>query len=209
MVAIDIENRPKRAQKLPAEERRGQILDAATAIFARKGFAGAGTAEIAAAAGIGEPTIYRYFPSKLDLYAATVQHCADMVMDAWAEIAKRNEDPLNALLSLGQWYHESMLERPDVLRLRFRSIMEAEDTGLMEWARETQRRFRGFIHDLFVRAKEQGRLNPSANPDTMAWLFMSIGALLDQTNLLGLSDDISPRDMVAMANLMFEGRLQP
>jgi AcrR family transcriptional regulator len=207
MVALEIEDRPKRAQRLPAEERRQQILDAAIAVFALRGFTAAGTAEIAAAAGIGEPTIYRYFPNKLELYTATIRYSADVIMEAWRRIAEENEDPLNALLMLGQWYHQSMLQRPEILRLRFRSIMDAGELGLLDWARETQEEFRSFVRGLFVRAKENGRLNPTTDPETMTLLFMAVGALMDQMNLLGNSDEIQPRDLVALGNVLFEGRL--
>jgi AcrR family transcriptional regulator len=59
-----------RAPRLPADERRNQIVDVAVQVFARHGYAATGTADIAEAAGIGEPTIYRYFESKRDLYLA-------------------------------------------------------------------------------------------------------------------------------------------
>lgn len=206
MVAAEVEDMPRRAQRLPAEERRQQILDAAITVFAERGYAGAGTADIAAEAGIGEPTIYRYFPNKIELYTATVRYCSEEIMEAWKEIAEEHEDPINALLSLGRWYHQSMHERPDILRLRFRSLMDVAAPELTDWARETQEEFRDFIHTLFVRAKEEGRLKPTADPDTMTLLFMAVGALLDQMNLLG-SVDMEARDLVALGNLMFEGRL--
>lgn len=196
-----------RAPKLSAEERRHQILEAAIPIFARKGHAAAGTAEIAEAAGIGEPTIYRYFPNKMELYFATVRLCADEIMEAWRRIAEEEPDPLNALLRLGQWYHQSMRERPDVLRLRFRAFMDAADSGMLEWARETQGRFREFVYMLFERARESGRLNPATDTRTMTLLFMSVGALLDQMNLLENSEEIQPRDLVALGNVLFEGKL--
>lgn len=207
MVTAEIENKPRRAQRLPAEERRQQILDAAITVFAQSGYAGSGIAEIAAAAGIGEPTIYRYFPNKNELYTATVRYCSEEIMKAWAAIAEENEDPLNALLTLGQWYHQSMRERPDILRLRFRSMMDAAAPEMIEWARETQREVREFVHELFVRAKAEGRLNPTTDPDTMTLLFMAVGALLDQMNLLASGDELEPRDLVALGNVMFEGRL--
>jgi AcrR family transcriptional regulator len=206
MVTAEIEDMPRRAQRLPAEERRQKILDAAITVFAERGYAGAGTADIATAAGIGEPTIYRYFPNKIELYTSTVRYCAEEIMKAWEEIAEENEDPLNALLSLGQWYHQSMQERPDILRLRFRSLMDVTAPELTDWARETQQEFRDFIHALFVRAKEEGRLKATTDPDTMTLLFMAVGALLDQMNLLG-TVDVEARDLVALGNLMFEGRL--
>jgi AcrR family transcriptional regulator len=49
------------------EARRNQILDAAVAVFAEKGFHRATTKRIAEEAGIAEGTIYNYFESKGDL----------------------------------------------------------------------------------------------------------------------------------------------
>lgn len=47
--------------------RRAQILEAATRVFAEKGFHRATTKDIARAAGIAEGTIYTYFAGKTDL----------------------------------------------------------------------------------------------------------------------------------------------
>lgn len=49
------------------EARRNQILDAAAAVFAEKGFHRTTTKDIAGKAGIAEGTIYNYFDSKDDL----------------------------------------------------------------------------------------------------------------------------------------------
>lgn len=54
------------------EQRRSEILEAATTIFARVGFAATDVQEIAALAGVGKGTVYRYFPSKEGLFLATV-----------------------------------------------------------------------------------------------------------------------------------------
>lgn len=55
-----------------AEETRRRLLDAAASVFARKGYDGAGVAEIASQAGISAGAIYSHFPSKAELYAATL-----------------------------------------------------------------------------------------------------------------------------------------
>lgn len=47
-----------------ADERRGELLEAALALFARKGFAETTVADVAARAGVTAGTVYRYFPSK-------------------------------------------------------------------------------------------------------------------------------------------------
>lgn len=56
------------AMRLDSEERRRAIVAAAVPLFARKGFAGATTREIAEAARVSEALLYKHFPSKMELY---------------------------------------------------------------------------------------------------------------------------------------------
>jgi AcrR family transcriptional regulator len=55
------------------QERPGDIVAAALALFAEKGFAGAPLDEIAARAGVSKGTLYLYFETKQDLFRAVVQ----------------------------------------------------------------------------------------------------------------------------------------
>jgi TetR/AcrR family transcriptional regulator, transcriptional repressor of aconitase len=54
--------------RLDGDERRKAIVAAAVPLFARKGFAGTTTRELAEAAGISEALLFRHFPSKQLLY---------------------------------------------------------------------------------------------------------------------------------------------
>lgn len=54
--------------RLDSDERRTAIVMAAVPLFARKGFAGTTTREIAEAAGISEALVFKHFPSKQSLY---------------------------------------------------------------------------------------------------------------------------------------------
>ena len=60
-------------------ERRAAIVAAALQVFGSGSYAGSTTAEIARAAGVSEPIIYRHFPSKRELWFA----CLD---EAWREL---------------------------------------------------------------------------------------------------------------------------
>lgn len=55
---------------MSAEDRKQAIVKAALPLFARKGFARTTTRELAKAAGVSEPLLYRHFPSKEALYTA-------------------------------------------------------------------------------------------------------------------------------------------
>ena len=60
-------NTPDPIQELVMTARRKQILDAATQVFAEKGFHRATIKEIARVAGIADGTIYTYFASKTEV----------------------------------------------------------------------------------------------------------------------------------------------
>jgi AcrR family transcriptional regulator len=54
--------------RLDSDDRRKAIVSAAVPLFARNGFAGTTTRELAAAAGVSEALLFRHFPSKQSLY---------------------------------------------------------------------------------------------------------------------------------------------
>src|SRR5262245_58656176 len=86
-----------------ADERRQAVLDAATHEFAVKGYHGASTEEIARAAGISQPYLFRLFGSKKELYLATFTRCEQKLYDGFAEAAK-GKSGLEALQAMGQAY---------------------------------------------------------------------------------------------------------
>lgn len=60
--------------------RRQEILDAALAVFAEKGYHAAGIADIAAELNIGHGTFYRYFRNKLDIFNAVLARIMGEIM---------------------------------------------------------------------------------------------------------------------------------
>jgi TetR/AcrR family transcriptional regulator len=83
--------------RLPADERRRQLIEVSIDLFSRKGFAGTTTKEIAAAAGVTEAIIFRHFATKQDLYTAIVEHmCSRAETADWLRgaesLMERNED---------------------------------------------------------------------------------------------------------------------
>ncbi len=59
--------------RISAPDRKRQILAIATSLFARQGFAGTTTRQIANQADVNEALIFRHFPSKEDLYWAVLE----------------------------------------------------------------------------------------------------------------------------------------
>ncbi|MCC3276781.1 MULTISPECIES: TetR/AcrR family transcriptional regulator [unclassified Arthrobacter] len=60
--------------RLPREERRRQLLNAAQEVFVSNGFHGAAMDEIAEAAHVSKPVLYQHFPGKRELYMALLDN---------------------------------------------------------------------------------------------------------------------------------------
>jgi AcrR family transcriptional regulator len=62
--------------RLQVDERRRQLLEAGTRVFTERSYDDASMAEVARAAGISKGLLYHYFPSKRDLFVATLEAAA-------------------------------------------------------------------------------------------------------------------------------------
>ena len=63
--------------RLSSDERREAIVEAVRAVFAKKGFERTTSRELAKAARVSEALLYKYFPTKLSLYEAMLDACAE------------------------------------------------------------------------------------------------------------------------------------
>ncbi|MES1246249.1 MAG: TetR/AcrR family transcriptional regulator [Actinomycetota bacterium] len=108
------------ATRLTAAERREDILDAAQKAFAAGGYAGTSTEDIARAAGISQPYLFRLFGTKKDLFKATAARCLRETLEMFQRAAEglRGEEALQAI---GRSYGELL----DNDRVRLRAQMQA------------------------------------------------------------------------------------
>jgi AcrR family transcriptional regulator len=192
----------KRACRLPAAERRDQILDAAIRLFARTGFRDASTATLAAELGVSEPTLYRHFPSKRALYLAALDHSAGFLLGKWRELAKAAPTPLDALREIGRWYFEQLAREPGHLQLRFRSFTQVDDEEIAAHARARFVSGFHFVHGLYEAARKQGQIAAATDTATHTWIYMAVGALIDTTQILGLRDMLQVEDLAAIMRLV-------
>lgn len=79
------------------ERRRTEILVAANRVFAEVGFTSTDVQQIAVAAGVGKGTVYRYFPSKEELFLAAVDQGMQRLTAAVNEAAAEQLGPLDRI----------------------------------------------------------------------------------------------------------------
>lgn len=112
--------------RVPAEDRRLQIIEVARELFASRGYEGTTTRELAEKIGINEALLFRHFPTKEDLYWAVLQHMIDM---------RGTKDRLNEHVCAGMTDRETFIAvAQDILnrnvqltRLLFYSVLERHE----------------------------------------------------------------------------------
>jgi AcrR family transcriptional regulator len=115
-------NRPIR---LPRDQRRIQLLDAASEVFASKGYHAAAMDDIADAAGVSKPVLYQHFPSKLDLYLALLdQSCYRLVEVVEDALASTEDNADRVIATVAAFYEFISAESGD-----FRFVFESDLTG--------------------------------------------------------------------------------
>lgn len=117
--------RPKNEEHLA--QRRGEILETAARMFAKKGFPGTDLQVVADALKIGKGTVYRYFPSKHDLFLAAVDQRMKQLLDVMNENAQKFEDPLDQIAQGVRSYLAFFDRHPEFIELLIQERAEFRD----------------------------------------------------------------------------------
>jgi len=106
-----------------------RILATAAELFARFGYNGASTREIAATAGVNEVTIYRHYPRKRDLYLAVLSSELQRVHlrgELLTQLAEAHSGRA-ALAGAFELIATTLQQQPQLLRLLQFSALESND----------------------------------------------------------------------------------
>jgi AcrR family transcriptional regulator len=189
-----------RPRRLPAEERRRSIVEAALRVFASGSYAGSTTAEIAREAGVSEPVLYRHFPSKRDLWVACLDAAWDEFRTAFDRVvgemleASEEESPRPGDLRAG------LLLPPSAARWKKAMmpnlwIQGTTEAGEDREIRKQVARHMRSVHDHVAAAirvgQDAGIIAPDRNADAEAWVMIGGGLLRSVADRVGvlLDDD--------------------
>jgi AcrR family transcriptional regulator len=184
--------------RLPAAERRQAIVEAALRVFAGSSYSGATTAEIARAAGISEPILYRHFASKRELYLACLDAAWGSLRAAFDErlAALGDHDAVSAIGQAALAFHASGEVKPAMLWMQ--ALSEAgEDDEIRTFLRGQLRDVHDYVAGVVRRAQTAGGVPADRDADAEAWFFVGGALLFGFAGRLG--GLLGPDDFRAMA----------
>jgi len=176
--------------RMPAAERRHELIEVAIRVFSEGSYRGTTTAEIARAAGISEPILYRHFSSKRELYLAALDHVWSKAKAAWEAALLGASNVAGGLEAMGRGHFAVRDCKLQLAELWVQALGEAaEDPELRKHLRRHMREVHDFVADVIRRGQADGSLASARDPDAEAWLFLSGGILGMVGRRIGLLDD--------------------
>jgi TetR/AcrR family transcriptional regulator, fatty acid metabolism regulator protein len=156
------------------DERRRKILEAATRVFARKGYHASRIADIAREAGIAQGTVYLYFERREEILIGAFEVFAEEMLAGVREVLEVEEPALGRLRSVVGVVLSSMEAQPELSRVlldfwsagAFRAGGAEESLGI-DFG-EVYAQYRGIFGELLVEAKREGSVRSDLPEDAPA-----------------------------------------
>lgn len=169
-------------RRVPAAERREELIAAAVHEFAHGGLHGTPVERIARRVGVAQPYVFSLFPSKRDLFLAALERGFDRVADAFRTGAAAYEDGSapadcdDALDAMGRAYKGLLASDRDYLMLQHQSYAACDDDVVRACVR---RRYAALVE----LARELSHADPERLDD-----FIRHGMALNVAAALGVED---------------------
>jgi AcrR family transcriptional regulator len=195
----------KRRSPLPPDTRRAQLLDAATLVFARKGYRAASISDIIARAGVARGTFYLYFASKQAVFLAIVEAFHGRVRQELgaAEAAPAGPDagPKQILeAGFGRWlrFFAGHREATTVILREASSIDPRFEKGFADLRQTAVAHFA----ERYRRLQSAGLVRRTVSPELLAHLLL--GMFDELLNAFVLPDPAADVDLLARQLADFE-----
>ena len=177
-----------------AGPRREQLLEAAAALFADRGFHDVGIDDIGGAAGISGPGVYRHFPSKQALLESLCDRAMTRMLEGAQAISAASGDPYDSLSALVDLHVAFAVEERALISVWVREMRALSD----DVRRSLRRRMRAYEepwHDMLAELRDD--LSP-------AEISVLTGATLSMLNGVAFTGTakLSPEELTRLLRRM-------
>lgn len=175
----------ERPKHLPADERRAVTVEAVINLAAEKNPSEITTQAIAERMGLTQGAIFRHFPNKEAILQAVMAWVSQRLLHRIDKAALGIDSPAAALEAVFLAHINFIAEHPGVPRLLFAELQRKEQSLPKKMVQSLLQQYRGRIHALLEKGKQQGEFSADLNVNAAVLLFVgSIQGLVVQSLLL-------------------------
>ncbi len=160
--------------RLKGTERKEQLLEVATKLFAERGFDATTTAAIAEAAGITEPVLYRHFENKKDLFIAVLRQCTNMLIGLWQEAINSAPRASEQIRQMAQSVSSADPEIREAQRVIYGAMATTCDPDVRNVISEHGAKFREISLQIVRLGQQQGEFRDDLEQQAMAWSLVNL-----------------------------------
>ncbi len=195
--------------RLPKEERKVQLLDSAAALFGSRGFQGTTTADLAQAAGVTEPIIYRHFRNKKDLFIAVIDRAGAQTLAMWDRQLRTSRNPAQRLRRLIGANPMVRDRGRGAYRVIVQATMEIGDPDILAALQRHIAALHEFVTREVRKAQENGDVSKAFSPEITAWTLMHLGLGYGILAPLGIPNHAVDENQVRVRDLVARLMLGP
>jgi AcrR family transcriptional regulator len=179
---------PAVRRRLPSEERRGQIVDAALRLVAERGVQGTTLHAIAKELGVTHPALYSHFAGRREIMLAALDVLFDRIMEVHR--ASTAENALERLRAISMYHTDLVASAPAGFVFPLFEFMAASpEEGLREELATRQRALAQDLAEIVREGQAQGIIRPDVDPEHVGWLITSRHWTEDVALLMGVTED--------------------
>jgi AcrR family transcriptional regulator len=161
--------------RLKAPQRREQLMEVATKLFARNGYEATTTAAIALAAGVTEPILYRHFKSKQELFVAIVKAVSERTMRHWEELITGIDDPSEQIRRIAAELPQHMEKLADAYHVLHGALATSRDKKVLAVMKEHYVQIEKFFAKVVQEGQRTGVFRKNIQPRSAAWTLIISG----------------------------------
>jgi AcrR family transcriptional regulator len=161
--------------RLKAPQRREQLMEVATKLFARHGYEATTTWAIAEAAGVTEPILYRHFKSKQELFVAIVREMSDQTLDEWRQLIDGVADPAQRIRRVAEEFPGHIKKLADAYHVIHGALSTSRDAKVLKVMREHYKQIEEFFVGIITEGQKTGIFHKNMDPRVPAWQLINTG----------------------------------
>jgi AcrR family transcriptional regulator len=155
--------------RLRKAERKRQLLQHAKQLFVTHGYQDTTTKEIAEAAGVTEPVLYRHFESKKALFLEVLEEIRAATLKRWRSETVPITDPLAKLHAIADMYLGSTREHAVEFRIMHRTLIETDDQEIAAFLRSFYLDSEALLAQIIGEGQQAGVFRRNLDPRVGAW----------------------------------------